>query len=329
MRYITFDTPGEPEVLYVAQMEAPIPRAGEITVAVEAAGVSRADTLQRRGTYAPPPGSCPILGLEVAGTITALGSGVSGWNVGDRICALCNGGGYAETVTVPAKQALPIPNGWSAIEAAALPENMFTVYDNIFTRARLRAGETILVHGASSGIGTTAIILARAFGARVIATAGNAGKCEVCVHLGADRAIDYTKEDFTAEALAATNGRGVDVILDIVGGDYLARDMLCLAIEGRIACIAFPRGRTCEIDLALLLARRATILGSSLRPRSDAQKAEIAHALRERVWPMLGARNPIVPVIDSLFSFEHSAQAHARMESSVHIGKIVLVPRES
>jgi len=326
MRYITFDAPGEPEVLRVARTEAPLPRSGDIAVAVEAAGVCRADTLQRRGAYAPPSGASSVLGLEVAGTITAVGSDVSEWRVGDRVCALCNGGGYAQTVIVPAGQALPIPAGWTAIEAAALPENMFTVYDNIFTRARLRAGETILVHGASSGIGTTAVMLARAFGARVIGTAGSAQKCEASIRLGADRAIDYRNEDFVTQALDATDGRGVDVILDIVGGDYLARDMRCLALDGRIACIASARGRTSEIDLAVLLSRRATILGSGLRPRSGEQKAAIAHELAVRVWPLLPARDRIVPVIDSVFPIEDVVQAHARMESSLHIGKIVLVP---
>lgn len=326
MRYITFDAPGEPEVLRVARTEAPLARSGDVVIAVEAAGVCRADTLQRRGAYAPPSGASSVLGLEVAGAITTVGSDVSEWSAGDRVCALCNGGGYAETVIVPAGQALPIPAGWNAIEAATLPENMFTVYDAIFTRARLRAGETILVHGASSGIGTTAVMLARAFGARVIGTAGSAEKCEASVRLGADRAIDYRNEDFVTEALSATDGRGVDVILDIVGGDYLARDIRCLALDGRVACIASARGRTCEIDLATFLSRRATIFGSSLRPRSGEQKAAIAHELAHRVWPLLPARDRIIPVIDSVFSFEDVVQAHARMESSLHIGKIVLIP---
>ena len=313
-------------MLRVARTEAPLARSGDIVIAADAAGVCRADILQRRGAYAPPAGASSVLGLEVAGTITAVGPDVSEWSAGDRVCALCNGGGYAEAVVVPAGQALPIPAGWSAIEAATLPENMFTVYDSIFTRARLRAGETILVHGASSGIGTTAVMLARAFGARVIATAGSPEKCEACVALGADCAIDYRQEDFVTQTLGATDGRGADVILDIVGGDYLARDMRCLALDGRIACIASARGRTCEIDLATLLSRRATIFGSSLRPRSGEQKAAIAHALRECVWPLLPARDRIIPVVDSVFPFEGVVQAHARMESSLHIGKIVLVP---
>ncbi|HEV3157719.1 MAG TPA: NAD(P)H-quinone oxidoreductase [Candidatus Baltobacteraceae bacterium] len=328
MKYITLDSPGEPNVLHLAQTEAPRPRRGEVAIAVEAAGVCRADTLQRRGTYPPPAGASTTLGLEVAGTISELGEGVTEWNVGDRVCALCNGGGYAETVTVPAGQVLPIPDHWSAIEAASLPENAFTVYDNLFTRARLAAGETVLVHGATSGIGTTAVMFARAFGARVIGTAGSPAKCEASRRLGVDIVIDYTKDDFVIEALAATQGRGVDVILDIVGGDYIARNLRCIALDGRIACIAFARGRLCEIDLAFLLSRRATIFGSSLRPRSEEQKAEIASKLREHIWPLLPARDPISPIIDSVVPFDEASQAHARMESSLHIGKIVLVPEK-
>jgi NADPH2:quinone reductase len=297
-----------------------------VLISVEAAGVSRADVMQRAGKYPPPPGASPILGLEVAGRIEAVGNDVERWKRGDRVCALTNGGGYAELVSVPAGQVLPIPRGWSAIEAATLPENAFTVYDNLFTRARLRAGETLLVHGGTSGIGTTAIMFALSRGATVIATAGTAEKCAACVRLGAAHAIDYRTADFAEEARSWTAGRGVDVVLDIVGGDYIARDLSCLALDGRIACIATQRGHAVEFDLRRLFATRGTILASSLRPRTSQQKAEIAAALEREIWPLLPKRDPIVPVIDSVYPLERAADAHARMESSAHVGKIVLLP---
>jgi putative PIG3 family NAD(P)H quinone oxidoreductase len=327
VRYVAYDAPGDPGVLHVAEAPAPEPKAGEVTVAVEAAGVSRADALQRRGLYPPPPGASPILGLEVAGTIAKLGDGVTAWQPGDRVCALLTGGGYAEAVAVPQGQVLPIPDNWTPIEAATLPENAFTVYDNVFTRGRLRRGETILVHGGSSGIGTTAIMFARAFGAQVITTVGNRKKREVCISIGAEQAIDYKTEDFVEAVNAATQGRGVDVVLDIVGGDYINRDLAALALDGRIVCIATQRGREATIDLGMLLMKRATIVGSSLRPRTIEQKAAIARELREHVWPLLPKRDPIAPLVDSVFSFENAAGAHARLESSAHAGKIVLTPR--
>jgi NADPH:quinone reductase len=326
VRYVATRGVGGPEVLFVDETTSPQPAAGELLVAVEAAGVSRADVMQRQGAYPPPAGASPILGLEVAGSIAALGDGVTEWRIGDRVCALCNGGGYAECVAVPAGQTLPIPQNWSAIEAASLPENAFTVYDNVVARARLSAGETILVHGGTSGIGTMAIMFARALGARVFATAGSDAKCEASKRFGAEAAVNYRTADFVEEINRLTQGRGVDVVLDIVGGDYLPRDLRVLALDGRIACIATSRGRAAEIDLGRMLSRRATITGSSLRPRSTEQKAAIARALAARIWPLLPKRDPIAPVIDSIYSFDRAAAAHARLESSAHIGKIVLAP---
>ncbi|HVN68881.1 MAG TPA: NAD(P)H-quinone oxidoreductase [Candidatus Binatia bacterium] len=326
MRYIAVDAPGGPERLRVAQGPDPVPGAHDVVIAVEAAGLSRADVMQRRGEYPPPPGVSEVLGLEVAGTISAAGEGVAHLRTGDRVCALTNGGGYAEYVAVPEGQVLPIPQGWSAIEAATLPENAFTVYDNVVTRARLRAGETILVHGGASGIGTTAIMFARALGARAIATAGSREKCEAVVAIGAVRAIDYKNEDFVAAVRAFTGGRGVDVVLDIVGGEYIARDLECLALDGRIACIAMQGGRLVELDLRKLFGVRGTISASTLRPRTPAEKAAIARELERHIWPLLPARDPIAPIVDSVYPFERAADAHARLESSAHVGKIVLVP---
>jgi len=326
MRYVTYDAPGDPGVLYVGEMAAPVPQPGEVSIAVEAAGVSHADSMQRRGQYPPPEGVSPILGLEVAGAIAAVGPGVTQWRVGDRVCALCNGGGYAECVAVPAGQVLSIPDGWSAVEAATLPENAFTVYDNVFSRARLQAGEIVLIHGGTSGIGSTAIMFATAAGARAIATAGGKEKCAACLRIGATDAIDYRSSDFVVEVARITNERGVDVVLDIVGGEYIDRDLRCLALDGRIACIAMQGGPSATIDLRHLTGRRATLLGSSLRPRTPLQKAAIAAGLHERIWPLLPQRAAIVPVVDSTYPFARAAEAHARLETSAHIGKIVLVP---
>jgi NADPH:quinone reductase len=326
MKYVAFDQPGPPSVLHVAETGAPVPGRGDVLVAVEAAGVSRADVMQRRGLYPPPVGASPILGLEVAGTVAAVGEGVTQWHEGERVCALCNGGGYAEYAAMPEGQVLPCPDRWNAIEAATLPENAFTVYDNLFTRARLLPGEVVLVHGGTSGIGTTAIMFATALGSRAMATAGGKEKCAACLRIGATDAIDYRSTDFVAELAAITQGRGVHVVLDIVGGDYITRDLECLAPDGRIACIATQRGRVAEIDLGLLLAKRATVLGSSLRPRTAEEKAAIAQRLRDRIWPLLPERGPIVPVVDSIYPFERAADAHARLESNAHIGKIVLTP---
>lgn len=326
MRIVGFDRPGGPEVLRVEERAMPIAGPGDVLVAVEAAGVSQADSMQRRGHYPPPNGISPILGLEVAGTVSAAGSSVTQWRPGDRVCALCNGGGYAEFVTVPQGQVLPVPDGWSSVEAATLPENGFTVYDAIVTRARLQRGETLLVHGGTSGIGTTAIVFGIALGARVFATAGTPEKCDACVSLGASAAIDYRSQDFVTEVRRLTGGRGADVVLDIVGGDYIARDIECLALDGRIVGLAAPRGTRIELDLPALFAKRATLCGSSLRPRTPEQKAAIAGALRERIWPLLPQRDPIKPVVDSTYTFDDAARAHTRLEQSAHIGKIVLTP---
>ncbi len=309
MQAITFSQPGDPSVLRITDEPVPDLGANQILIAVQAAGVSRADTMQRVGKYPPPAGSSPILGLEVAGTIAAIGPSVTLWKVGDRVCALCNGGGYAEFV---------------AVEAASLPENMFTVYDNLFRRALLKAGESILVHGGTSGIGTTAIMVARAFDARVFATAGSDEKVVACQRLGAERAFNYKRVDFVEAVRLATDGKGVDVILDLVGGDYIARDIEALAMDGRIAMIATTRGATAEVPIGKMMQKRATLIASALRPRTVEQKATIATLLREHVWPLLPARTPIMPIIDSTFPFEQAEEAHRRLESSAHIGKIVL-----
>jgi NADPH2:quinone reductase len=327
VKYVAYARAGGPDVLYVAQGAQPIPNAGEVLIEVEAAGVCRADALARSGRYPPPIGASPVLGLEVSGSVAQVGRGTVGFAVGDAVVALCNGGGYSEYVCVPVGQVLPLPENWSFVEGAALPENAFTVYDNLLVRCRLRDGEIVLVHGGSSGIGTTAIGFALAVGARVIATAGSERKCEAVVELGAEAAINYRARDFVEAVNEYTHGRGVDVVLDIVGGSYLDRDLRCLAGDGRIACIATTDGSTSSLDLGQLLARRATICGSSLRPRTVAQKAQIAAGLRRDIWPLLPQRNPIVPTIDSAFSFDDAAAAHARLESSEHIGKIVLVPQ--
>jgi NADPH2:quinone reductase len=313
-------------VLHVASGPEPVCGEGDVLIEVEAAGVSRADALQRQGNYPPPAGASPILGLEVSGTVLHVGNGVEGIAPGDRVVALCNGGGYGERVAVAFGQVLPLPREWSFVEGATLPENSFTVYDNLFTRARLSAGELLLVHGGTSGIGSTAIMFARATGARAIATAGSARKCNAALEIGAEAAFDYHETDFAEQVRAYTNGRGADVILDIVGGEYLDRDLRCLALDGRIVCIATAGGALSRIDLRYLLQRRAAILGSSLRPRTSAEKAAIAAELRRHIWPLLPRRDPIAPIVDSVFTFSDAARAHARLESSEHIGKIVLVP---
>ncbi|MGH7737005.1 MAG: NAD(P)H-quinone oxidoreductase [Candidatus Tyrphobacter sp.] len=326
MRYVAYERCGGPEVLVVAQTQAPAPAPGEVQIAVEAAGISRADVLQRKGLYPPPPGASPILGLDVAGTISAVGENVDSWRIGDRVCALLSGGGYAQFACAPVGQVLAIPQNWSAIESATLPENAFTVFDNLVTRARLQPAETVLVHGGTSGIGSMAIAIARAVGARAIATAGSPEKCAACLRIGAFEAIDYKREDFVAAVQRLTGNRGVDVVVDIVGGEYLARDVATLALDGRIACIATQGGSAATIDVGALLRKRATIIGSSLRARTVEQKTAIARALFERLWPLLPARDPIFPIVDRVFSFDEAAEAHRRMEASAHIGKIVLVP---
>lgn len=326
MKAVVYERCGDPDVLHVADVETPLPKEGEVQIAVEAAGVSRADVLQRKGLYPPPPGASPILGLDVAGTIAAIGPDSDGWRVGDRVCALVSGGGYAEYVCAPQGQVLPIPENWTAIEATTLPENGFTVFDNMITRARLHEGETVLVHGGTSGIGSTAIMFARAIGARPIATAGTPEKCAACLEIGADAAIDYRREDFVAEVLRLTRARGADVVVDIVGGAYLARNIAALAPDGRIACIATQGGAKAELDFGELMRKRGTILASSLRPRTPDEKKAIATAMRERIWPLLGKRDPIRPIVDAVFPLERAAQAHRRMEAGEHVGKIVLVP---
>jgi len=279
--------------------------------------------LQRQGGYKPPPGASDIPGLEVAGRIAGLGEGVAGWRMGDPVTALVAGGGYAEFCAAPSPQCLPIPKGLDAIKAAALPETFFTVWTNVFDRGRLKSGESFLVHGGSSGIGTTAIQLAHAFGARVFTTAGSPEKCAACVKLGAERAIDHRREDFVAVIEAATGGKGVDVILDMVGGSYINRNLKILAVEGRLVHIAFLEGAKAEIDLGQLMMRRQTITGSTLRPRSVAEKGAIAQSLREKVWPLLESGR-VAPVMYKTFPLAEAAEAHRLMESSRHIGKIVL-----
>ena len=324
MRYIAMAAPGGPEVLSPATGPVPRPKDGEVLIRVAAAGVNRPDILQRTGNYPPPPGASPILGLEVSGTIAALGPGVTEWREGDEICALVPGGGYAEYCITPAPQCLPVPKNVPLIDAAGIPEAFFTVWSNIFDRGRLAAGESFLVHGGSSGIGTTAIQLAHAFGARVFATAGSPEKCAVCRDLGADRAIDYRREDFVAVIKEVTQARGVDVILDMVGGPYVEKNLRSLAVEGRLVQIAFRQGSKVSLDLAHVMVRRQTITGSTLRPRSVADKAAIACNLRDKVWPLIEA-GKVRPIIDRSFPLAEAATAHRLMESSTHIGKILLV----
>jgi len=317
---------GGPEVLKPTRRPKPKPGAGEVLIEVAAAGVNRPDVLQRQGGYKPPPGASDIPGLEIAGRVVALGDGVAGWRVGDSATALVAGGGYAEFCAAPAPQCLPVPRGLDMVKAAAIPETFFTVWTNVFDRERLKPGETFLVHGGSSGIGTTAIQLAHAFGSRVFTTAGSAEKCAACVKLGADRAIDHKREDFVAVIEEATGGRGVDVILDMVGGGYFARNMKILAVEGRLVQIAFLQGAKAEIDLGPLMVKRQTLTGSTLRPRSVAEKGAIASALKEKVWPLIES-GKVGPVIFKTFPLAEAAAAHRLMESGSHIGKIVLTTR--
>lgn len=324
MTAIVIEAPGGPEVLKPATLPVPSPAAGEILIRVEAAGVNRPDVLQRRGLYNPPPGASPLPGLEVAGTVAAIGPQVSGWSVGDPVCALVSGGGYAEFCIAPAPQCLPIPKGLSATEAAGLPETLFTVWTNVFERGRLQTGERFLVHGGSSGIGTTAIQLAKAWGAIVFATAGSAEKAQACRDLGADVAIDYREQDFLAVVKEKTGGRGVDLILDMVGGDYVARNIDALAMDGRHVSIAFLKGSKVEIDLQKVMAKRLTLTGSTLRPRNVAEKGAIAAALQAEVWPLIEAGR-VRPVIHATFPLAQAAEAHALMESSAHVGKIILL----
>jgi NADPH2:quinone reductase len=323
MRAIEITTPGAPDVLRPTQRPVPVPAAGEVLIKVVAAGVNRPDVFQRKGAYAPPPGASDLPGLEVAGHVVALGAGVDAWKTGDAVCALVSGGGYAEYVCAPGVQCLPVPRGLSLTEAAGLPETFFTVWVNVFQRAGLKAGESLLVQGGSSGIGVTAIQLAHAFGNRVFATAGSAEKCRQCEALGADLAINYRERDFVEAVRAATDGRGVDVILDMVGGDYVPREIAALADDGRLSLIAFLGGSKTTLDMGDIMRRRLTITGSTLRPRPVAFKGMVARELREKVWPLIEAGR-IRPVIYRTFALEQASEAHALMETSTHVGKILL-----
>lgn len=325
MRVVEIAEPGPPEGLRLTTRPMPAPAAGEVLVKVAAAGVNRADVMQRRGNYPPPPGASDIPGLELSGTVAAAGEGVSDPAVGDEVCAIVSGGGYAEYCLVPAPQCLPIPDPVPLASAAALPEAYSTVWTNVFERGRLVAGETFLVHGGSSGIGTVAIQLASLFGARVFATAGTAAKCLACRELGAERAINYREEDFVGVLREATGGRGVDLILDMVGGPYVRPNLDSLALEGRVVLIALMEGARAEVDLAALMSRRLTLTGSTLRSRSVAQKAAIAAELRARVWPRF-ATGELRPVIHATYPLADAAEAHRVMESSTHIGKLLLEP---
>ncbi len=323
MRAVEIAEAGGPEVLRPVTVPVPVPGAGQILIAVDYAGVNRPDALQRAGMYNPPADASPLPGLEAAGTIAAVGAGVSRWAVGDKVTALLPGGGYAEYVLTAADHALPVPDGMPMDQAAALCETYFTVWSNVFMRGGLTAGERFLVHGGSSGIGTTAIQLAREFGARVFATAGSSGKCAACVELGAERAINYREEDFV-EVMRSEGG--ANVILDMVGGTYIYKNIKSLANDGRLVQIAFLQGPKAEINFAQMMTRRLTLTGSTLRPQSDEAKARIARELEEKVWPLLIAGR-IGPVMDSEFALGEAAAAHAHMESSTHIGKIVLKVR--
>lgn len=315
---------GPPDVLRLTEIPQPVPGPGEILIRVEAAGVARADLHQRLGKYPPPPGITAIPGLDVAGTVAAAAADAGAWKPGDRVCAILAGGGYAEFCAVPALQVLPIPQNWTSVEAATLPENLFTVFDNLVTRAQLQRGETVLIHGGSSGIGSMAIMLSRAWGAIPIVTAGSDAKCAACVALGAEHAINYKTADFLSEAKRLTAGRGVDVILDLVGGSYLEKNINLLATEGRLVVIATPGGSKGTLDLAALMAKRGKVLASMMRARSPELKGLVAERLIQQVWPLLPAKDPIRPVIDRVFPLSDAALAHEYLENASTIGKVVL-----
>ena len=323
MRAVEIAKPGGPEVLQSTERPLPRPKANEILVKVAAAGVNRPDVLQRMGLYPVPPDASDLPGLEIAGEVAACGAQVTMWKPGDRVCALTHGGGYAEYCTVPEVQALPVPKGLSDLEAASLPETFFTVWSNVYDRGALKPGESLLVQGGSSGIGVTAIQIAAAMGNRVFATAGSDDKCAACARLGAEKAINYRTQDFLAEVKDATGGKGVDVILDMVGGDYVPKELKCLADEGRLVFIAFLRGHKAELDINEMMRRRLTISGSTLRPRSAEVKGAIARNLRARIWPLIEAGR-VKPVVYKTFPLAQAAEAHRLMESSQHIGKLVL-----
>jgi NADPH2:quinone reductase len=326
MRAIEISAPGGPEVLRPCERPVPVPAAGELLIAVQAAGVNRPDVLQRKGLYPVPPGVSDLPGLEIAGTVAGgapADLALAGVALGDAVCALVAGGGYAQYCVAPAGQVLPVPAGLDMVQAASLPETLFTVWQNVVHIARLQAGETLLVQGGSSGIGVAAIQLAKALGCRVVVTAGSDEKCAACVALGADLAVNYRTQDFVAETLRFTGGRGADVVLDMVAGDYLARELKCLAEDGRLAVIAVQGGTACQLDAGTLLRKRLSIVGSTLRPRTVAYKTELAQALRTQVWPLIEAGR-VRPVVHQVFPAEQAAQAHALMETSTHVGKIVL-----
>ena len=323
MQFVDIVEPGDPEVLQLASCPVPVAGPGQLLIRVAAAGVNRPDILQRKGMYPVPPSASPIAGLEVCGEVVAHGDGASKFEVGEKICALVNGGGYAEYVAVPEGQCLPVPEGLTAVEAAALPETFFTVWTNVFDRGALKSGESFLVHGGSSGIGTTAIQLAKARGATVFATAGSKEKCAACEELGATLAVNYREQDFVEVLKEATDGKGIDVILDMVSGDYLPRNVELAAMHGRIVIIATLRGRQADLSIGPIMLKCLVLTGSVLRPRTDAEKAAIADALLEHAWPLIEA-GEVRPVIHSVFPLEEAAKAHQLMESSEHIGKIVL-----
>ncbi|ONG50073.1 NAD(P)H-quinone oxidoreductase [Pseudoroseomonas deserti] len=324
MTYIAHGEGGGPEVLVPARGPVPSPKPDEVLIRVQATGVNRPDVQQRKGSYPPPPGASPILGLETAGEVVAVGDAVKRYKVGDKVCALTNGGAYAEYCTAPEAQTLPWPAGFDALQAAALPETFFTVWANAFGHGRLAAGDTLLVHGGTSGIGVTAIQLAKAFGATVYATAGSDEKCRAMLDLGADAAINYKTQDFAAEVKTLTEGRGVDVLLDMVGADYFQRNLRCMAKDGRLVIIAFLQGHEAEkVDLRPIMLKRLTVTGSTMRPRTTAEKGAIAAELEAKAWPLL-AEGRCKPVIHSVFPLDQAAAAHALMESSTHIGKILL-----
>lgn len=326
MRYVAHGNGGPAEVLHIEEGPVPQLKSGEVLIEVNYAGINRPDVLQRSGSYPPPPGASPLLGLEVAGTIVARANDVAMWEIGDQVCALTPGGGYAEYCAAPARNCLPVPDGLSLVEAAALPENYFTVWTNVFERAALRAGESLLVHGGSSGIGLTAIQLAKEFGARVATTVGNAAKADFCRRVGADLAINYREQDFAEEVVRFTDKRGVDVILDMVGGEYINKNLRALALNGRLVQIAFLQGSSAQIDALPIMLKRLTFTGSTLRPRTIEEKAAIGQALIDKVWPALAAGR-CKPVIHEVFPLAEAAAAHKLMESSTHIGKIMLEVR--
>ena len=321
---IEIATPGGPEVLRPVERPDPVPARGEVLIRVAAAGINRPDVMQRRGAYPPPPGASDIPGLEVAGTIAAVGEAAGGWQAGDQVCALVSGGGYADLCVAPAVQCLPVPRSLTLVESAAVPETFFTVWSNVFERGRLRTGETALFHGGSSGIGTTAIQIAAARGVRVFATAGSPAKCRACESLGAERGIDYRTTDFVDAVRALTDGRGVDLVLDIVGGSYVARNLAALAMDGRLVQIGFMEGEpSATVDFRRVLGRRLTITGSTLRPRTPDEKGQIAESLRREVWPLVEG-GAVKPIVYRTFPLRQAAAAHRLLESSEHIGKVVL-----